>query len=232
MMRFERTEQLFGKENMDILRGAHVLIVGVGGVGGYATEMIARSGVGKLTIVDFDMVSKSNINRQIIALSSTVGRSKVEVMKERIFEINPNCEVVAINQKFDENLAKEIFKTNFDFVVDAIDDLENKLLLVKTAKEKGLEIVSAMGAGNRVGIPNFKICDVFKTHSDGLAKKFRKMLKDEEISSLDVAFSEEKPLVCKGENEKLVVGSTSYSPAMCGCVISAYVINKLTNNLK
>ena len=229
MERFERTQRLFGKENMDILSGAHILVVGVGGVGGYATEMIARCGVGKLTIVDFDTVSVSNINRQIIALSSTVGKPKVEVLKERIFEINPNCTVVAINQKFDESLAKEIFSQKFDFVVDAIDDLENKLLLVKIAKEKGIKIVSAMGAGNRVGIPTFEVCDVFKTHSDGLAKKFRKMLKDGGVSSLDVVFSKEKPILNKAENEKIVIGSTSYSPAMCGCVISAFVINKLIN---
>lgn len=229
MERFKRTEKLFGKENMDILRSAHVLVVGVGGVGGYCAEMIARSGVGKITLVDFDTVSESNINRQIIALSSTVGRPKVEVMKERIFEINPNCEIVSINKKFDENLYKDLFKTKFDFVVDAIDDLENKLLLVKKAKEKGLEIVSAMGAGNRVGIPCFEICDVYKTHSDGLAKKFRKMLKDEGIFFLNVAFSEEKPVLNKTENEKIVIGSTAYSPAMCGCVISAFVVNKLLN---
>ena len=175
MERFSRSELLFGKENMDKLKFAHVLVVGIGGVGGYVCEVLARGGVGNLSIVDFDNVSESNINRQIIALSSTIGRPKVEVMKERIFEINPNCNVLTYNVKVNKETIGRIFDDKFDFVVDAIDDLNGKVLLAKTCQENGIKIISSMGAGNRVSIPNFKIDDLFKTHNDPLSKKFRKL---------------------------------------------------------
>lgn len=225
MEEFRRTEILIGKENMDLLSNAHVLIVGVGGVGGYVVEMLARSGVGELTIVDFDRVATSNINRQIIALSSTVGMPKVEVMKKRIMEINPSCKVNSIFEKFTSQNANKILDGKIDFVVDAIDKLENKVLLVKESKLRNLNIISAMGAGNRVGVPKFEICDVFKTYNDGLARKFRKMLKDNNISNLTVAFSSE---IARKTSENFV-GSTSYGPAMCGATISGYVINCLIN---
>lgn len=224
MERFERTEILFGKENMSKLYNAHVLVAGVGGVGGYVCEMLARSGIGALTIVDFDVVSLSNINRQIIALSSTVGRSKVEVMKERISQINPNCRVNAKFAKISSENVDEIFSEKFDFVVDAIDNFEGKISLVKAAQKRNIPIVSAMGAGNRSSIPVFKICDVFKTYNDGLAKKFRKMLREEGIEKLDVCFCEEKAIPSQG-----AIGSTAYSPSMCGSTISAYVVLKLIN---
>ena len=225
MEEFRRTEILIGKENMDILSNAHVLVIGVGGVGGYVVEMLARSGVGELTIVDFDRVATSNINRQIIALSSTVGMPKVEVMKKRILEINPSCKVNSIFEKFTSQNANKILDGKIDFVIDAIDNLENKVLLVKESKLRNLNIISAMGAGNRVGVPKFEICDVFKTYNDGLARKFRKMLKDNNISNLTVAFSSEIAL----KTSENVVGSTSYGPAMCGATISGYVINCLIN---
>lgn len=224
MERFERTEILFGKENMGKLYNAHVLVAGVGGVGGYVCEMLARSGIGALTIVDFDVVSLSNINRQIIALSSTVGKSKVEVMKERILQINPNCQVNAKFVKISSENVDKIFDEKFDFVVDAIDNLEGKISLVKAAQKRIIPIVSAMGAGNRSSIPVFKICDVFKTYNDGLAKKFRKILREEGIEKLDVCFCEEKSIPSAG-----AIGSTAYSPSMCGSTISAYVVLKLIN---
>ncbi|MGN0748162.1 MAG: ThiF family adenylyltransferase [Christensenellales bacterium] len=225
MENFKRTEILIGKENMDVLSNAHILVVGVGGVGGYVVEMLARCGVGELTIVDFDVVSTSNINRQIIALSSTVGAPKVDVLKKRILEINPLCKVNAIFEKFTvENLDK-ILNDKIDFVVDAIDNLENKVLLAVEAEKRNLNIISAMGAGNRIGIPNFQICDVFKTYNDGLARKFRKMLKDNGVKKLKVAFSNETTI----KTSERVVGSISYFPAMCGATIAGYVINCLIN---
>ena len=163
MERFKRTEILFGKEKMDKLYNAHVLVVGVGGVGGYVCEMLARSGVGALTIVDFDVVSLSNINRQIIALSSTVGLPKVEVMEKRIKEINPNCKVYPKNLKVSMETIPQVFDLKFNYVVDAIDNLEGKVELIKAAKERNIPIISAMGAGNRIQIPVFRICDVYKT---------------------------------------------------------------------
>ncbi len=224
MERFERTELLFGKENMSKLYAAHVLVVGVGGVGGYVCEMLARSGVGALTIVDFDVVSLSNINRQIIALSSTVGKPKVEAMAERIMQINPNCKVTTKNVKVGKETINDVFNDNFDFVVDAIDNLEGKVVLIKESQRRQIPVVSAMGAGNRTSIPVFKICDVFKTYNDGLAKKFRKMLREEDVEKLDVCFCEEKATPSSG-----VIGSTAYSPSMCGSTISAYVVLKLIN---
>lgn len=225
MENFKRTEILIGKENMDVLSNAHILVVGVGGVGGYVVEMLARCGVGELTIVDFDVVSTSNINRQIIALSSTVGAPKVDVLKKRILEINPLCKVNAIFEKFTVENSDKILNDKIDFVVDAIDNLENKVLLAVEAEKRNLNIISAMGAGNRIGIPNFQICDVFKTYNDGLARKFRKMLKDNGVKKLKVAFSNETTI----KTSERVVGSISYFPAMCGATIAGYVINCLIN---
>ncbi len=225
MENFKRTEILIGKENMDVLSNAHILVVGVGGVGGYVVEMLARCGVGELTIVDFDVVSTSNINRQIIALSSTVGTPKVDVLKKRILEINPLCKVNAIFEKFTVENSDKILNDKIDFVVDAIDNLENKVLLAVEAEKRNLNIISAMGAGNRIGIPNFQICDVFKTYNDGLARKFRKMLKDNGVKKLKVAFSNETTI----KTSERVVGSISYFPAMCGATIAGYVINCLIN---
>ena len=221
MERFSRSELLFGKENMDKLKFAHVLVVGIGGVGGYVCEVLARGGVGNLSIVDFDNVSESNINRQIIALSSTIGRPKVEVMKERIFEINPNCNVLTYNVKVNKETIGRIFDDKFDFVVDAIDDLNGKVLLAKTCQENGIKIISSMGAGNRVSIPNFKIDDLFKTHNDPLSKKFRKLARDNKIESLMVCYSPDDSIKCAK------VGSTSFYPSACGITIGAYVIGKL-----
>lgn len=228
--RFKRTEALLGSENMEKLQNSNVLVVGVGGVGGYVCEMLARIGVGKLTIVDFDVVSESNINRQIIALNSTIGLPKVEVMKNRISDINPLCDVVSKQEKLDETNVDEILSANFDFVVDAIDDLNAKVLLIKKVQLRNLKIISAMGAGNRIEVPCFKICDVFKTYNDGLAKKMRKLLKENGIEKLDVAFSDEKSQPVKNSTEK-IVGSTSYSPSMCGSVIAGFIVNRLIQKI-
>lgn len=219
-----RTEILIGKENLNKLKNSNVAIFGVGGVGGYVTEMLVRAGVENLTIVDFDVVDKSNLNRQIIALNSTIGQPKVEVLKNRILDINPNCNVNAINCRYTKENSENLLNQNYDYVVDAIDSVNDKINLIVECKKKDLPIISAMGAGNRIGIPNFKITDISKTYNDGLAKVVRKKLKNENISKLDVAFCEDLPVV-KGE----ITGSISYFPSMCGCVISSYVIEKLIN---
>ena len=219
-----RTEILIGKENLNKLKNSNIAIFGVGGVGGYTTEMLVRAGIENITIVDFDNVDKSNLNRQIIALTSTIGQPKVEVMKNRILDINPNCNVNAINCRYTEENSEKLLNQNYDYVIDAIDSVNDKINLIVECKKKEIPIISAMGAGNRIGIPNFKITDISKTFNDGLAKVVRKRLKNENISKLDVAFCEDLP-VTKGE----VTGSISYFPSMCGCVISAYVIEKLIN---
>ena len=218
----ERTELLIGKEGVEKLNSCHVAIFGVGGVGGYTCEMLARAGVGELTIIDFDVVSTSNINRQIIALNSTVGRLKVDVLKERLLDINPNLKVNALPVKFGEDTINEVFKTDFDYVVDAIDMVSNKVTLIKTCHDKNINIISAMGAGNRCVIPQFEVADIYKTYNDGLAKVLRKKLRELGVEKHTVVFTKNIPIPNAD-----VVGSISYYPSMCGCVLAGYVINEL-----
>ena len=218
----DRTKLLFG-EKMEIIINANVMVVGIGGVGGYVAECLARTGIEKLTLVDFDIVSVTNINRQIIALNSTLGESKVEVMKKRILDINPNCKVTAINKKVDVESLSEIITDKYDFVIDAIDIVADKVELIKYCHKKNINIVSAMGAGNRFSIPEFIVCDIFETKNDGLARVLRKKMRENQISEHTVVCAKEKP-VSVNSNE---IGSVMYQPAMCGLTISAYVINKL-----
>ena len=218
----ERTELLIGKEGVTKLNNCHVAIFGVGGVGGYTCEMLARAGVGELTIVDFDVVSTSNINRQIIALNSTVGKLKVEVLKDRLLDINPNLKINALPVKFGEDTINEVFKANFDYVVDAIDMVANKITLIKTCHDKNINIISARGAGNRCDIPQFEVADIYKTYNDGLAKVVRKKLRELGIEKHKVVFTKSMPTPNAD-----AVGSISYYPSMCGCVLAGYVINEL-----
>ncbi len=224
---FTRTISLIGKDNLQKLQNSHVVVFGVGGVGGHVCEMLVRAGLGKLTIVDFDVVDKTNLNRQIIALNSTIGKFKVDVMKARLLDINPNAKIIALNKKYTPENAEKFFNDKYDFVVDAIDMIKSKVHLIKTAKDKGLNIVSAMGAGNRYQMPSFVVEDIYKTHNDGLAKVLRKELKNMGVTNLDVVYTNQDTFNC-GNN----VGSISYFPAMCGCAISAYVVNKLIENNK
>lgn len=224
MEKFIRSKILLGEKNMDILTNAHILVVGIGGVGGYVCEMLARTGIENFTLVDFDKIEESNINRQIIATEQTIGLDKVEVMKERILQINSKCRVEIINKKFEEKIINEVFNKKYDYVIDAIDDLKNKILLCKEAQKQNLKIISSMGVGNRIGIPNLKICDVYKTYNDGLARKFRKMLKENDIKKLDVLFIENQPL---NKDNLSCVGSMSYVVAISGATIAGYVINNL-----
>ena len=225
----DRTEILIGKDKVEKLKKSHVAVIGVGGVGGYVTNFLARAGVGKLTIVDFDKVDQTNINRQIIANTKTVGQTKVEVAKQMILDINPKCKVNALDIKANKESFGMIFAEKFDYVVDAIDIVSDKIDLICFCKEKGINIVSAMGAGNRITIPKFDVVDIFKTSNDGLAKIVRKKLRERKIEHLDVVTSLEKSISVAQEQDskKRIVGSISYYPAMCGCVLSAFVIEKL-----
>ena len=221
----DRTKLLIGKDGIDRLEKSSVCIVGLGGVGGYVCHMLARAGVGHLTLVDFDKVDETNINRQIVAYQKTVGKNKTDVLKEQILDINPNCDVKTFTKRFNVESAKDIFAQKFDFVVDAIDSVSDKIDLICYCKENNFEIVSAMGAGNRVGIPTFRIVDIYKTYNDGLAKVMRKKLRERGIKKLDVACCEE--LAQKIDKRVDSVGSISYYPAMCGCVLAAFVIEKI-----
>lgn len=217
----DREAKLLSKNQLEKIKNANVCVFGCGGVGGYVIEMLSRCGVGHLTVVDFDRVDITNINRQIIATHETVGGLKVELFEKRCKEINPEIKITAINSKFCEQTKDEFEWKKFDFVVDAIDDFKNKLLLILTAKEKGNRIISAMGAGNKIQMPNFKICDIFKTENDPLARKMRKALKENGVNHLDVCCTNSKPEKCDG------VGSIAYYPAMSGCTIACYVIGEI-----
>ncbi|MDE5617008.1 MAG: ThiF family adenylyltransferase [Clostridia bacterium] len=218
---FDRSIKLIGNDCLQKLFASKVLVIGVGGVGGYVVEMLARSGVGVIGIMDSDNVDVTNINRQIIALGSTIGEAKVDAFCKRIIDINPNCKVIVRNERFSVNNS-DILDMGWDYVVDAIDSFEDKVNLICIAKSKGLNIVSAMGAGNRTAVCDFEICDIYKTSYDALAKKLRKALRDREIKNLDVCYTKEPVIpTCDG------VGSMSYVPPLCGIKIAGFVINKL-----
>lgn len=219
----DRTKLILKDEGINKLASSNVIVFGVGGVGGYVCEMLARTGVGNLTLVDFDVVSDSNLNRQIIALNSTIGVEKVIVMRNRIKDINPDCSVtIKIEKLLPENI--ELFNLKgYDYVVDCIDMVKSKIALIDYCFKNNIKIVSSMGTGNKNGIPNFQVCDLFETKYDGLARVLRRELKKLGVTNSDV--------VCTSEQSILgldTIGSLVYYPAMCGCVLSAYVIKKLT----
>ena len=220
---YSRTELLVGKDNLNKIKNAHVCVFGVGGVGGYAVECLARAGVGELTLIDFDTISVSNINRQLIALNSNVGKFKVDEYKTRIAEINPKIKVDAIKQKLTAENIGDFNLQSFNYVLDAIDDANAKLALAKYSTENNIKIISAMGSGNRSGVPNFKVVDVFKTEGDGLARKMRGLLKKAGVNKLDCVFSGEHA----NATESSVVASISYYPAAAGVVMAGFVINKI-----
>ena len=225
----DRTKLLIGKDGAKKLENSHVVVVGVGGVGGYAANLLVRAGVGKLTIVDFDKVDETNINRQIIANTKTIGRPKVDVAREMLLDINPKCNINTLSLKANQETFDQIFAEKPDYVIDAIDIVSDKIDLICYCKENDIKIVSAMGAGNRISIPNFAIIDIFKTSNDGLAKIVRKKLRERKIEHLDVVTSLDKtmPVTQDADSKKRIVGSISYYPAMCGCVLSAFVIGNL-----
>lgn len=224
--RNSRTIKMIGEEGLAKIKSAKVLIVGVGGVGSYAAEAIARAGVGAITVCDGDEVAVSNLNRQLVALTSTIGRNKAEVMAERIRDINPEAEVTVIPKFFKPGLCSddavsELEVDKYDLVVDAIDDVDAKVELIKQATEKGIKIVSAMGAAGKFET-SFKTADISKTSTCPLARTMRKRLREVGIEHLPVVYSEEKPVPRDGE-----LGTLSYVPGAMGLEIAAYVIKEL-----
>ncbi len=222
-----RTELLIGVDGVEKLKNKSIILVGVGGVGGYVATMLVRAGIGKIKLVDFDKVSSSNVNRQVVATTKTVGRSKVEVLKEMLLEINPKLDCLIVDERLTEDNVSKII-TPCDMCIDAIDSVNDKVSLIIYCKKHNISIISAMGAGNRYSVPKFYLTDIYKTHDDGLAKVIRKRLRQEGIDSLDVVTSEDKALQV-GER---TIGSISYYPAMCGITISAIVINKILKEEK
>ena len=231
----ERTELLLGKEKLDKLKQAHVLVVGLGGVGAYAAEQLCRAGVGKLTIVDGDVVEESNRNRQLPALLSTKGMPKAEVLAARFLDINPDLELTVINDFIREEKTIELLKsTPYDYVVDAIDTLSPKVFLVYHACQLGLNIVSSMGAGGKMDPSKIQLTDISKSYQCGLAKMMRKRLSRLGIKKgVKVVFSpeeiDEKAIRPEeSRNKKSTVGTISYMPPLFGCFIASAVILDLT----
>ena len=221
-----RNEILIGSDGQQKLARAAVTIVGTGGVGGAVALLLCRAGVGRFRLIDFDKVSPSNINRQVVAFPETIGENKVDVLKKIINKINPDAKVDAICQRVcGDNLHNLFEGGSSEIVIDAIDSVSDKLELIVFCKQSGKYIISAMGAGNRFDIPNFQLTDIFKTHDDGLAKIVRKKLREKGIQSLDVVTSFSKPIKSQG-----VVGSISYYPVACATVLAAAVVNRIISN--
>lgn len=220
-MNFTRSLPLIGEDGLARLAACRVTVVGLGGVGGYAVEVLARSGVGALTLIDGDKVEESNLNRQIAALSKDIGRYKAEVLAERVEEINPRCKVNAVCEMLTESNCAALVDGS-SYVADAIDSLAAKAALAVYCTGKGLPIVSAMGAGNRAGWCDFRVADIYKTDYDPLAKKFRKMMKERGVRKLDVCFTQTPPVQTGG-----TVASMPFAPAVCGVRMGAYIVERL-----
>ncbi len=221
-----RSELLIGAEAIKKLSQSKVIIFGIGGVGGYALEIIARSGVGYITIVDADKVEMSNINRQILALHSTIEKQKIEVALERIKDINPNCKTKGFHQFYLPENADFIDISQYDYVVDCIDTMVAKAELIKRCSEQKVPLISSMGAGNRTDATALYITDIYKTQDDPLAKVIRKKCREMGIKQLKVVASKEKPQKIK-EN---IIASNAYVPAAMGIIIGGEVIKCLINN--
>ena len=233
-MWLERSELLLGTQCINKLKLANVLIVGVGGVGAYAAEMLVRAGIGKMTIADSDTISLSNINRQLIALHSTVGRVKTDVLAERLKDINPELQLSVIAEYIKDEKTDEILGSqHFDYIVDAIDTLSPKLALIKGALDRNIPIVSSMGAGAKLDPTKMEICDISKTHHCPLAHMLRKRLHKMGIRrGFKAVFSAEPPIegamiLCEERNKKSNVGTISYLPATFGIGCASVVIRDL-----
>lgn len=223
---FSRTELLIGKEGIKRLNKSKVAVVGIGGVGSYATEALARAGVGTLILVDSDNICPSNLNRQIHALHSTIGLPKVDVMKDRIHDINPDAKVVCIREFYSKKTAAKILVEDFDYIVDAIDSLTSKVNLIVNSKKLNLPIISAMGAGNKLDPTKFQVADISETSVCPMARKIRKELRKNGIEKgVKVVFSTEPPL--KNQHPP---GSISFVPSVMGLIIASEVINYLIKN--
>lgn len=231
-MIFQREELLIGKENLEKLHNSHVIVFGLGGVGGFAVEALVRGGVGELTVVDFDTVDITNFNRQIIALQSTVGLNKTDVIRERAISINPQIKINVIKEKYSAETRDIFFKDkSYDYVIDAIDLVACKLDLIETAIKKNIPIISSMGTGNKINPTMLEVSDIYKTSVCPLAKVMRKELKDRKIKKLKVVYSKElpmKPFNDSGSREKSKnVGSISFVPSVAGLIIASEVIKDI-----
>ena len=232
MDRFSREKTLIGEEKFDILTSAHVAVFGIGGVGGYVCEALARAGIGEFTLIDNDDVSETNINRQIIALSSTIGKLKTTVMKERIEDINPSCIVHENNMFYLPENAHEFPLNSFDYIVDCIDTVSGKISLIESANRLNIRIISCMGTGNKLHGEKLKIADIYDTSVCPLARVIRKECKDRKVKKLKVLYSDEQPVKTPEGLEKTHLGrpvpsSISFVPSVAGLLIAGEVVRDI-----
>lgn len=227
-MDLSRLEMVIGKENIEKLKNSHVAVFGLGGVGSYACEAVTRSGVGTITIVDKDTVSSSNVNRQLIAFSDNVGELKTSVMKERMLRINPEVKIIERPVFFLQDTADGFDFREYDYVIDAIDNITAKLLLISMCKEAGTPIISSMGTGNKMDPSRFEVADIYSTSVCPLAKVMRRELKKRGIDSLKVVYSREEPLKNVIEdNGSRAPGSTAFVPPVAGMIMASEAIKEL-----
>lgn len=231
---FIRTQILFGESNMEKLKDACVIVFGVGGVGGYTVEALARSGVGYIDIVDNDIISLSNLNRQILATHKTIGQRKIDVVEQRIKEINPNCKVTKFDLFFLPENSSQINFLKYDYVVDAIDTVSGKMEIIKKAKECKVPIISCMGTGNKIHPTELTVADIYQTNICPLAKIVRKLCRENNIENLKVVYSKEVPLtpiydnnLKERPNNHASPGSTAFTPAVAGLIIASEVIKDI-----
>ncbi|MFR0880572.1 MAG: ThiF family adenylyltransferase [Oscillospiraceae bacterium] len=252
LTQFSRTQLLLGKDSMEKLHDAHVAVFGIGGVGGYVCEALVRSGVRRFDLIDDDKICLTNLNRQIIATRKTVGKYKAEVMKERILEINQDCEVNVHKCFFLPENADEFDFDNYDYIVDAVDTVTAKIELVMKAKEKNVPIICSMGAGNKLDASMFKVSDIYKTKVCPLAKVMRRELKKRGVRKLKVVYSEEQPIrpiedmsiscrthcICppgakhKCTERRDIPGSVAFVPSVVGLIIAGEIVKDICKTEK
>lgn len=220
---YTRTVAVLGEAAIEKLKNTRVAVFGVGGVGSYTVEALARAGVGKIDLIDNDTFNVTNINRQLYATHKTIGRYKVDVARERILDINPDCDVTAYKMFYLPENADELDLVQYDYIVDAIDTVAAKVELIVRANKCGVKIISSMGTGNKLHPEMFEICDIYKTSVCPLAKVMRTRLKKEGIKKLKVVYSKEEPM----KNDDNVIGSVPFVPSVAGLIIASQVVKEL-----
>lgn len=226
MEQFSRTERLIGKENLEKIKNKNIIIFGLGGVGSYVAEALARCGIGKMTVVDKDTVDITNINRQLYALHSTIGRNKADVARERILDINPECQVTSIVKMYLPENADEFNLAQYDYIIDAIDNVTAKIDLAIKSQELEIPMIASMGTGNKLDPTAFKITDIYKTDTCPLCRVMRKELKARGVEKLKVLYSTEIP---KNDGER-TPASISFVPSVAGLIIAGEVIKEMLNS--
>ncbi|MFD1705505.1 ThiF family adenylyltransferase [Siminovitchia sediminis] len=243
---FSRNELAIGKRGLDRLKNSTAAVLGIGGVGSFAAEALARSGIGKLILVDKDVVDITNVNRQIIALLSTIGRPKADLMKERIKDINPDCEVIALKMFYTEETYDEFFAHDLDYVIDASDTISYKIHLIKECLKRDIPMISSMGAANKMDPTRFMIKDIFQTHTDPIAKVIRTRLRKDGIKKgVPVVFSDESPIVVREDVVKEVgkqdsdirksqmpPSSNAFVPSTAGLIMAGHVVGELLKDIR